>query len=167
MIRCKAFCIVLVFWMVTGCASVNPKPFDDFANSVTTVQDGMAKALTLSESNARETLIENLASDSNAKFGDVQILSGANYQWHYSSNNPPVYLALIEAQAKLAHLSEVFADYAELLANLAGGKILDPAAFDTMAADLNSKATKLSHRYEPGQSHRWRSDFFCCGYGPL
>jgi hypothetical protein len=139
--------LVLALGAFSGCASLDPKPFNDFSSSVDAAQSGMTTTLLQTQVAARNSLIKEMAENPKAAIGPLQIISDGKYKWHYAKpdKDQPLYLRILQTETALEHLNEVFSSYAKNLATLAGGGTTDSAEFNTLASDLNANVTKITN----------------------
>jgi hypothetical protein len=126
--------VVLLSTLTFGCASVNTKPYTEYAQAVKSAQTGIDQAMTTSYTWTRETYLENFK----GPFSELIIQPGKQYEW--SMSKPPLFMTIKKAQQKLAQLNRSFADYADLLEALANKKVGDPEHFNDLTTEMNNNA---------------------------
>jgi Tfp pilus assembly protein PilE len=141
---CRNGSLIISLGFLTSCASVDPKPFSDYATSVKAAQTQMVQAVGVSQDEAKNALVDEYGSNPSTKFSDLRIQGDGDYKWHFASTTPPLYLSIQAASLKLSDLNDVFLRYVNLLATLAGADSSSTDAFDGLASQLNSNATKLT-----------------------
>jgi len=133
--------------LATGCASVDPGPFNQFASSVQSLRDGSDVQAGAAATASRQDLVSQVAN------GQV---SPADLQLEFNESDPfassygfaekePNFVKLVRFRQGLAALNDAMVGYAQALAELAGGgqggDILPTSAqFDQMAKNLNANA---------------------------
>lgn len=146
----SALALILVLGVAvlgSGCASVDPGPFTQFASSLQPLRAGSDSQAGAAATASRQELVAKVAG------GEV---SPADLQLEFDSADPfassygfaenePNYVKLIRFRQGLAALNDVMIDYAQSLAVLSGGGqdgdlLPTSAQFDQMAQDLNANA---------------------------
>lgn len=131
---------VLIF---TGCAKVNPKPFDQFSQSTQQLRDGADAALQINEEANKERFINTTAEKSMTSEGADAII---NLQLSVDKEDPfawrmeqtPLFMESQKFRVGIYTLNSALVQYAELLKELASPELLSTERFDSMAKDLNA-----------------------------
>ncbi len=135
LIRLRIFGILVVGSLgFTGCATLQPAPFQQYAQAVHTAQSALDKALSFNYAWARSGFAQNFQ----GKFSELLIQPGLGYQW--SMRTKPLYLTIKQARTTLFALNSTFADYASLLVRLSEQQVGDPDEFSQLAKNLNTHA---------------------------
>jgi len=132
-------CISILVLAVTGCASVDPKPFVKFDSVVKEASTGIDSAMSLNYDWTRSGFVESFSNDSKSRFSQLVIQVGDKYSW--SMDKPPIYLDIRRTQSALCDLNNAFIKYTNLLAKLSGGELIKTDTFDQLAKDLNKNAS--------------------------
>jgi len=131
----KALIALLIAVGLVGCATVNPKPFQQYEEAVREAQSGIDAAMSANYDWTRTGFSEEFAINTNSAFSQLLIQQSEGYAWTIGAD--PVYLKIKEARAALAELNGAFADYVGLLSTLAGGDLVSTDKFDELAGELN------------------------------
>lgn len=128
--------LLLSLGLLAGCATVNQKPFAKYSSAVLEAQSGIDAAMSVNYNWTRSGFIEGFSSNTNSKFSQIMIQPDEEgYGWKLAAN--PLYLQIKETRSGLAELNEAFANYADLLAKLAGDDLVSTDTFDQLAENLN------------------------------
>jgi hypothetical protein len=125
---------------MTGCASVDPKPFSDFAAGLRTLRDGADAQAGVNVEANRKRLIEQVEAG-NISPADLQLGFPTDFGTDYSfsaSGEEPLFIKLARLEQGLKALNDAMVSYADLLVTMAGNETVNPADFDTMTDDLNT-----------------------------
>lgn len=133
---------VMVLALLSGCASIDSKPFAKYKSAVQEAQTGIDAAMSVNYNWTRSGFIEGFASDPDAKFSRLIIKPGPGYDWSLTA--PPLYLTVKQTRAALAGLNEAFAEYVDLLGQLAARDLVSTDKFEQMAKDLNKSVRKAT-----------------------
>lgn len=131
----------------TGCASVDPGPFTQFASSLEPLRAGSDAQAETAATASRQELVENVASGKVSP-ADLQLEFDPSNRFatkYGFADNEPNFVKLIRFRQGLSALNDAMITYAQSLAMLAGGgssgDILPTSAqFEQMARDLNANA---------------------------
>lgn len=145
--RALALLVLGVSVLGTGCASVNPAPFAQFASSLQALQAGSDSQAGAAATASRQDLIAKVSNNE---------VSTADLQLEFDEKNPfatsygfaekePTFVKLVRFRQGLAELNDAMVTYSQSLVELAGGgqggDILPTSAqFDQMAQNLNANA---------------------------
>lgn len=153
----------------TGCASVNPAPFTEFASALQPLRAGTDAQAGTAVDASRQDLIQKVArwtprsSDDEVSPADLQLQfdpSDPFVTTYGFAENEPNFAKLFRFRQGLSALNNAMIGYAQSLVVLAGGgqggDILPTTAqFDQMARDLNANAgtaaAALGVRLDPGR----------------
>ena len=131
--------LTFLFVISSGCASVNPKPFQDYEVSTRRLQDGMETVFIVDRQMTTEGFIQKVVD------GDSKSLKELSLQFPAKTSPfeiafegaPPIFITIAQAERRMASLNRAFSDYAALLVMLAGSEVVNQETFDSLAKDLN------------------------------
>ncbi len=132
-------CISVLVLSVTGCASVDPKPFVKFNSVVKEAATGIDSAMSVNYDWTRSAFVESFSNDPSSTFSQLVIQVGDKYSWRV--DKPPIYLDIKRTRSTLCDLNNAFTEYADLLVKLSGGELIKTDRFDQLAEDLNKNAS--------------------------
>jgi hypothetical protein len=150
--RHRVFTCALVFFLAlvaSGCASVDPKPFATFSESLQELRKGSDAALGLNDEQNRTRFLD-VAVRKTAPGGDPELVGNLMMDrdppFGWTMNEPPLFLESRRFRAAVRMINEALVSYAGLLADLAAPELVDPAQFDQMAKDLNGNLKSAGKR---------------------
>jgi len=132
-------CISVLAWAVTGCASVDSRPFVKFNSVVKEAGAGIDSAMSVNYDWTRSGFIESFSSDPKSTFSQLVIQVGDQYTWWM--DKPPIYLDIKRTQSALGDLNNAFTGYTNLLVKLSDGELIKTDTFDQLARDLNKNTS--------------------------
>ncbi len=132
-----------------GCASVDPAPFDQFAQGLRSLRDGTDALATVDVQNARDRLSEQIRSG-DVSLLDLQLGFGPEFVHNFPFGEEPLFVQLERFQIGLLALNDAMIGYADLLARLAGNEVVDRATFDQLTTDLNANALSAANALDLG-----------------
>lgn len=148
---------------LTGCASVDPAPYNEFAASLTPLRDAIDAQATEAATASRKEFVEKVT-DGEISPADLQLeFSSADSfatSYGFAADGEPNFVKFKRFQLGLSALNNAMISYAQTLAILAGGDssgdiLPSTTEFDQMARDLNTNvgtaATALGVSVDPGQ----------------
>ena len=121
-----------------GCAALHPSAFQQYREAVQAVQAGAGEALRLNHQWTRESLLDKLGADPQARLTPLILETGENYSWNLPATN--LLFTLKKTEEAFDKLNGVFLRYADLLARLAGNPASETARFEHLASELNAEA---------------------------
>ena len=130
-------CISVLAWAVTGCASVDSRPFVKFNRVVKEAGAGIDSAMSVNYDWTRSGFIESFSNDPKSTFSQLVIQVGDQYSWWM--DKPPIYLDIKRTQSALCDLNNAFTEYASLLVKLSDGELIKTDTFDQLARDLSKE----------------------------
>ena len=144
--RDKLFFVLGLVVILASCATVEPAPFTDFANSLTPLRSGMDAQVGAVVTASRKELIEKVAAGK-ISTADLQLAFDPSdpfvTTYGFAQNGEPNFAKFKRLNMGLSALNEAMITYAQSLAILAGGGeggdiLPSTAEFDQMARDLNT-----------------------------
>ena len=124
--------------LAVGCATVDHRPFETFAQTAQALQTNAGKALEASPAAARERYIEAAVDDPNLL--DQLRLGQTGNPLIPTTTDAPLFLHAEQFRVGVQRVAGVFTAYAQLLLQLASPDLLSQASFDSLASDLNANA---------------------------
>jgi hypothetical protein len=134
--------------LTVACASVDPEPFEEFRRASDRVHVGTDTILLLDYEWSRRGFVETVLGSAPEELGTLFLTFDADDPFGVRLQDPPAFLAVLEARDRLANLASTFSGYAELLARLAGSEVIRPKTFDTLERDLNARLRKATQALE-------------------
>lgn len=131
-----AFCLVVG---LSGCTSVDPAPFQQFAEGLNSLRDGTDAMAADDVQNARDRFVGDVRSGE-VSLLDLQLGFDGPFGYGYAFGDEPLYVKLSRFQRGLMELNKAMISYADLLAMLASGEVVEPSTFDQLTTDLNANA---------------------------
>lgn len=135
----------------TGCATVDPIPFQQFASGLGNLREGVEAQTTTDVQNARTRFADKVESGDIPPFELQLELVNPNslppFGMQYGFANPdsePLYFKMVRFQQALGSLNDAMVSYASVLAKLAGNETVDPNSFSQLAKDLNANASSAA-----------------------
>lgn len=125
----------LVLFVHSGCASVDPKPFEEFRDGSMLLRGGTSVLLATDLEWTREGFVSWVA-ESPSRLADYQLALPEKGKITADFAKDPTYLPFLRASRAFSKLNDQFVRYAMLLADLSGGKLLSVETFDALAADM-------------------------------
>ena len=139
---------IYVALILTGCASVDPVPFTQFATDVKNLRAGVDAQTTTDVQNARARFVEKVESGQIPPFElQLELVNPDSlppFGMHYGFAKPdgePLYFKMLRFQQALGSLNDALAGYTTVLAQLAGDGMIDQNSFDQLANDLNANVS--------------------------
>jgi hypothetical protein len=135
--------LMFVAVWLTGCATVDPKPFTEFntlaqklsrANDVAQTHFDAEKNYWMSRNGGDPREVIGLF----LSISDDQNNDRYVYSYSFKDGQEPVFIKWRRFQSGLSDLNLAFIRYTELLAELAGSDLIKQEDFDKLAKDLNS-----------------------------
>ncbi|MEW6516275.1 MAG: hypothetical protein AB1439_05140 [candidate division FCPU426 bacterium] len=131
----RTLCLLgLLLPFLAGCASVNVQPFQTFQSAVKQGQAAMDDSLGLGVDWVRSADAQTF----DGQMSQLVMRLGQGYDW--TLEPVPLYLRIKQARKVFWILNDNMQSYAGLLLRLADNQVDDPAAFETLAAQLNRNA---------------------------
>lgn len=127
-----------------GCASVDPAPFNQFAEGLNSLRDGTDAMAADDVQNARDRFVGDVRSGE-VSLLDLQLGFEAPFGYDYAFGDEPLYVKLGRFQRGMMELNKAMIAYADLLAILAGGEVVEPSTFDQLTTDLNANALSAAN----------------------
>ena len=131
--------------VLAGCAKVNSRPFETFAESLRTLSSGVEAQAQTDYETAQDEYEQSILG------GKVEV---TELQFAFSKSDPfgfqqksgdqPLYVKLEGFRRALKNLNDAMVAYANLLATLAGKETVNPDDFDQLARDLNTKTASAA-----------------------
>ena len=151
-------CLTVIF---AGCASPDPRPFQQYAAAVKQAGDGLDQVLVQDIGWSRDKYIDSLLDGSMTLQRSAFLDRSSPFTVSFPSTdgviNQPTFYKLQDVRVTLQNLNEATEKYVSILATLAGSDLVDPAAFDAMAkstdSSLNSIAKQLDARVSGNAIH--------------
>jgi len=140
---------LLLALVASGCASVDPKPFATFSESLQELRKGSDAVLSLNEEQNRARFLDKAVRKTgpggDADFvGNLMMDRDRSFGW--TMKEPPLFLESSRFRAAVRMINEALVSYAGLLADLAAPDLVDPEQFDRMAKDLNGNLASAGRR---------------------
>ncbi|MFC1885033.1 hypothetical protein ACFL2O_09705 [Thermodesulfobacteriota bacterium] len=137
----KIIAISIVTLVGFGCASINPKPFAGFAESIQSLRQGADAALAIQDEENRVRFIDETVEDmGNPEYAEdaVQnlLIEGKLFEW--KMNRKPLYMTSKRFRSGVFSLNSALFIYSGLLKELASEELVDRQKFDKLAKDLNA-----------------------------
>jgi hypothetical protein len=135
----RRYAVIALLLLAAGCATsgVSSAPFEQMSASILKVRTGADASLGVLSDRARDRYIATVAADPD----EVEALkltrptSGDAFGW--VSSKPPLFLTTARFREGVYRLNSAIIDYANALSRLANKDLIDPAAFNQLAKDLN------------------------------
>jgi hypothetical protein len=145
--RFHLYVILLALVVAAGCATIEPKPFEDYRDAFVEVKRSSDRVLSVDYEWTYRTYVEKLAAGEDVSPVDLVLeFPLGDYEWELPSDN--LLARVRQTQNGLSELNAAFADYTILLADLAGGVVSDSARFDEQAVTLNERAQSAARALE-------------------
>lgn len=126
-----------------GCATVDPKPFDEFATSIEALRSGADAALATNDTRTRDRFIEETLGeldrgDAADTIVGLQVgpVEGNPYGW--AMEGEPLFFTAKRFRAAVYSLNSALLEYAKLLGQLAAPDRVPQERFDRMAKEMNA-----------------------------
>jgi len=138
---------------IAGCRTApNPQPFKQYSVAVKTVADGMDQALGQNITWSRDRYILSVL-DGSVGLSHTAILDRqgpftATFPVAGGTTNEPIFYKLQEVRQTLLNLNAATEQYVDLLAQLAGSELVDPASFEAIAKDTDASLNAIAQRLD-------------------
>ena len=133
---------VLALSLLVGCASIDPKPFEQFNASLVELDKGATSSLDVTiplvESRYRTELVDELSQGNTGLLDQVAVVADGSDPFFIS--NPPLFLMAQKFKQGIAKVNQVWLEYAQLLVQLSAKDVTDETDFKQIATDLNAGA---------------------------
>ena len=141
--------IAFALLVFSGCAKVNPKPFDQFSESTQKLRDGADAALKVNEEANKERFIDTTAEkiltpDGAEVIVNLQLGVEREDPFSWRMEQTPLFMESQIFRNGIYVLNSSLVQYAELLKELASPELLSTERFDSMAKDLNANLTSAA-----------------------
>jgi hypothetical protein len=135
--------VIALAAVVGGCASgnVSSTPFEQMSASMLQVRTGADASLGVLYDRARDRYIASAAADPEKVIALRLTRPNADDPFSWASPQPPLFLTTARFREGVYRLNSTLIDYANALARLAHKDLIDPAAFNQLAKDLNGNLT--------------------------
>lgn len=143
--------ILCVLLLSTGCAPVNPIPFQDYDLSTRRLQEGMEVVFLIDRQMTTEGFVTKLVEDNGKDITNLSIrfpTDPDSFDLDYGGSQQPLFIKIAEMGRQMERLNNAFSDYATLLVMLAGSEIVDQEIFDNLAKDLNGNIHDTANQLE-------------------
>ena len=120
--------------LIAGCASLNTRPFQAFHAAVQQGQTAMDGSFGLGVDWVRSADARTF----DGQLSELVMQLGQGYEWTLETT--PLYLRIKQARKVFWTLNDSMQGYAGLLVKLADNQVDDPAAFESLAEQLNRNA---------------------------
>lgn len=128
---------LLALW-ISGCTTVDPKPFTKF-NSLAQELSGVDKVAQTQFQQEKEYWMSNNGENPTKAVGlFLTIIPDYDYEFSFGKNDVPYFIKWRQFQSGISELNSGFIRYTELLAELAGGDLIKGEDFEKLAKDLNT-----------------------------
>ena len=138
----KDLSIAVVLLSIIGCASIDPKPFENFNASLVELDKGVTSTLDvtipMSESRYRKELIDEVMQGDEYLLSQLALDQNDNDPFYVS--DPPIFLIAQSFRQSISQTNMVWLDYSKLLVQLSSRELVDENEFEQMATDLNANA---------------------------
>ena len=137
--------VVVLAVALAGCAKVNPRPFETFAESLRTLSSGVEAQAEVDYETAREEYEQSVL-DGKVQVTELQFTfpSSDPFGFQHEGGEQPLYVKLEQFRRALKNLNDAMVAYANLLATLGGNETVNPDDFDQLARDLNTKTASAA-----------------------
>ena len=138
--------------LTAGCATPDPRPFQQYATAVKTAGDGLDHVLVQDTGWARDKYITSVL-DGSASLGRTAFLNRSEpftvtFPVSGGVTNQPTFYQLQTARVTLLNLNEATLKYINVLATLAGSDLVNPATFATMAQDADASLGSITKQLD-------------------
>jgi hypothetical protein len=122
-------------WTATACKTLDPKPVQEYADSVSKLRDGADAALAVNAADAHDRTVHFPAVNDQGAFdaGEKLVLEKDK------PGQMPLFLEAERFRIAVKRLNDAEVDYANLLVQLASPQTVDAATFDQLAKDVDAK----------------------------
>lgn len=141
--------LLLALALLTGCPAIDPRPFQQFSQSVQEIHTGTDQVLSADYELARARMLRRMQTDLRAALKQVTIeqVQDANgvidvYRWKLSEE--PLALAIRRYRHAVNEFNDVLVTYAAQLASLAGPGVLSEEDLADMASRLTANANEAA-----------------------
>ncbi|MCK4621536.1 MAG: hypothetical protein KAT62_04895 [Desulfuromonadales bacterium] len=139
--------------LLSGCATIDPKPFSEFSLAVQEFRDGADTALSVNNELNRERYIKRIAKQSLQSEGKDDVLNlfidnVENDPFGWKMKKVPLFMVSKRFQSGVYNLNSSLVEYAELLKSLAAPETVSKEQFDDLARDLDAGLTAAAERLE-------------------
>lgn len=128
----------LLLPLFAGCASINTRPFQTFQAAIQQGQAAMDGSFGLGMDWVRSADARTY----DGQLSQLVMQLGQGYDWTLETT--PLYLRIKQARKVFWTLNDGMQSYAGLLVKLADNQVDDPAAFETLAMQLNRNAERAA-----------------------
>lgn len=142
---------IYILLVLTGCAPINPKPFQDYDLSTRKLQSGMEAVFLIDRQMTTEGFITKLVegNENDLKDMSIQFSTDINsFDLDYRGGEQPLYIKIVEMGRQMGRLNNGFSEYAALLVMLAGSETVNQETFDSLAKDLNGNINDTANQLE-------------------
>jgi|GEM_PF-5076485 len=129
----------VILMLASGCASVDPGPFQTFQLGAQTLRDGVGQPLQSEVEQARKRAVSDLVANPLGLSGLQLQFGDPEFQWSYPANGP-LFTTLEMRNQAVQHLNDAFASYAGLLLDLASVQVLPEAQLDQQVKSINASS---------------------------
>ena len=141
--KVKDLPVIAVFLLMVGCASIDPKPFEKFNESLVEFDKGATSSLDvtipMSENRYREELVNEIKQGKDDLLNDILVLQKETDPFYVS--DPPVFLLAQRFKLGISKTNMVWLDYSKLLVQLSSKELVDENEFVELSAKLNASAS--------------------------
>ena len=134
--------VVAALFFMVGCASIDPKPFEKFIESLVEIDKGATSSLDvtipMAESRYRKELVNEIIQGKDGLLEEISVIQKATDPFYIS--DPPVFLVAQQFKLGISKTNMVWLDYSKLLVQLSSKELVDENEFIQMSTDLNDHA---------------------------
>lgn len=145
--------LIIALSALSGCATVDPKPFSEFSLAVQEFRDGADVALSINNELNRERYVKRVAAQSMKPEGVDDVMNllidvDKNDPFSWKMNRIPLFMASKRFQRGVYTLNSSLVAYADLLKTLSAPETVSQEKFDDLARDLDARLTAAAIQLE-------------------
>ena len=140
--KVMGFALPVLIFLLTGCTTIDTKPFESFNESLVQLDKGATSTLDvtipLTEARYRKELVDELSKKKTDLLSELDISPSTTDPFFVSKQ--PVFLTARKFKLAVAKTNQVWIDYSGLLLQLASRDLVDDDEFKKLSEELNQNA---------------------------
>lgn len=128
--------VFLLVGYLSGCASINPGPFEEYRDAFLEVQSSADAVLAIEYDWTYKNYIKKLKEGDNVIIENLLLTFPDEGYYLWGLPSEPLFIKIKRTQQALTTLNATFAEYTSLLAQLSSGSLVDVNTFEKLTKEL-------------------------------
>ena len=154
---CNLPILTIVFLLIgylSGCASINPGPFEEYRDAFLEMQSSADAVLAMDYEWTYKKYIQEIKEGDNAIIENLLLTFPDEGYYLWGLPSEPLFIKIKRTQQALTMLNSTFAEYTSLLAQLSSGSLVDVKIFEQLTKELYKNAISAAKELNLSSSEK-------------